>query len=115
MDDPLPLPLPIVVDPADPTSPVAPPIIIIGGGGSSSSALLAARPKKDMAHGTDWFWFFELVQAFRDVHGVRPYPPPDESLKQEGPGSALNPARHLTSRVARTIWIVIGLKECHNG
>ena len=42
---------------------------------------------KHLAHGTDWLWFFELVQAFRDVHGVRPYPPPDESLKQEGPGS----------------------------
>ena len=92
-DDPLcmddPLPPPVVVDPTDPTSPVTPPIIIIGGGGGSGpvGAVGGVPETIDMANGTNWLWFFELVQAFRDVHGVRPYPPPDESLKREGPGS----------------------------
>ena len=86
-NDPLCVDDPIVVDPTDPTSPVTPPVIIIGGGGGGSGpvgAISGVPETSTWLMGTHWLWFFELVQAFRDVHGVGPYPPPDESLSERG-------------------------------
>ena len=80
MDDPL--PPPVVVDPTDPTSP---PIIISGSSGSGPVGAISGDARTiDMAHGYNWLWFFELVQAFRDVHGVGQIPRLTKAWSEKG-------------------------------